>query len=100
MKNFRFSILRLSLAIGMAAITFNACNKDEVGSVSDLCGTWRLTIDEGYYTPQGGKKETWKVSGDDLATYYMVINEDGTGWEDFEGEGKQAFTHEFKNKKN
>ena len=103
----------LFLCLAMLATTFTltSCDKDDVGSSSDLIGTWKLVRMQGYEI-YDGDEDSWDYDEDELDFVERIIfKKNGTGsWiseghEDFEYEGdegevdEEKFEYTFKDNK-
>jgi hypothetical protein len=84
------------MAIAMlVACMFGSCSDDDddLGSSSDLVGTWVVVLEEGYMI-EDGEKETFKEQYDVSDPEYMVTFEaDGTFFNDEGGEGTWEYSN-------
>ena len=65
--------LFVCLAMFASAFTLTSCDKDDdkIGSSTDLIGTWKLTVEKGYWI-EDGEKESWEY-GPELADISKII---------------------------
>ena len=92
--------LFMCLAVFASAFTLTSCDKDEIGSSSDLIGTWELVRNHGYWI-EDGEKERWDDGVDEIDVDRMTFKKDGTLiWTEDDDPGYEEDEYRYKFKDN